>query len=294
MTLRSLRIFVAVASYGNMTKTADKLYISQSSISQAIADLEKEYNVVLFDRLKNGLILTSVGNDMLKYAISILNMFDELETILSNDSKNPRIRIGASTTAGSTILKEIVVDLIKLNPNLEYTTFVGNTKSVEEKILSNEIDLGIVEGDVISKDIKIEQLAEDKMVFVCSPKHRFYGKSNISIYDLEKEPLILREETSGTRKQLTDQLKEFNIDTNVVWSCSNSEVVLSAVKENLGVSVLSAKLCYESLANGTLWSCDIKDANLTRKFKLIYHKDKFFTKTMNDFVFLSKKYSKIK
>lgn len=290
MTLRSLRIFVAVANYKNMTKTAEKLFISQSSISQAISEIEEEYNVVLFDRLKNGLVLTTVGNDMLKYAKSILAQYDELESVLKSDSLNPRIRLGASSTAGATIIKQIIRDLLNINNKLDYSTFVGNTSSVEEKILSNEIDIGIVEGDVISPDIKSEFLASDKLVFICSPDHRFYGKSSISIYDLANEPLILREETSGTRKQLTDQFKTLQITPNIVWSCTNNEVVISAVKENLGVSVLSARLCYESLSNGTLWSCDIRDVNLARSFKLVYHKDKYFSKTMNDFVTLARKY----
>lgn len=291
MTLRSLRIFVALANYGTMTKTAEKLYISQSSISQVISEIEKEYNVVLFDRLKNGLVLTSVGNDMLKYAKSILTQFDELQNVLLNDAKYPRIKVGASSTAGSTIMKAIIRDLISLNENLDYSMFVDNTPAVEEKLLANEIDLGIVEGDIQSPDIRMEYLGSDKLIFICSPEHKFYGKSKISIHDIAKEPLILREESSGTRRQLTDQFKSLGIKPNIVWSCTNNEVVISAVKENLGVSVLSAKLCYESLSNGSLWSCDISDANLARTFKLIYHKDKYFSKTMNDFVELAKKYS---
>lgn len=293
MTLRSLRIFVAVATYKNMTKTAEKLYITQSSISQAISEIESEYNVVLFDRLKNGLVLTSIGSDMLKYAKSILSQFDELESVLLNDSKNPRIRIGASSTAGGTIIKQIVRDLLDLNEKLDYSTFVGNTSSVIEKILSNEIDIGIVEGDITSPDIKTEFLSSDKLVLVCSPAHRFYGKSSISIQDLANEPLILREESSGTRRQLTDQFKNLDIKPNIVWDCTNNEVVISAVKEDLGVSVISARSCYDSLANGTLWSCDIADVDLERTFKLIYHKNKYFSKTMNDFVDLARKYGSL-
>lgn len=291
MTLRSLKIFVAVATYKNMTKTAEKLFISQPSISQAISEIEEEYNVVLFDRLKNGLVLTTVGNDMLKYAKAILSQYDELESVLKSDSLNPRIRLGASSTAGATIIKQIIRELMDLNKKLDYTTFVGNTSSVEEKILSNEIDIGIVEGDISFSDIKSEFLANDKLVLICSPEHRFYGKTSISIFDLANEPLILREESSGTRKQLTDNFKALHITPNIVWSCTNNEVVISAVKENLGVSVLSAKLCYESLSNGTLWSCNIRDVNLARTFKLVYHKDKYFSKTMKDFVTLVKKYS---
>jgi len=290
MTLRALRIFVAVANYKNMTKTAEKLLITQSSISQAISEIENEYNVVLFDRLKNGLVLTSIGKDMLSYAKNILSQFDELQNVLMNDSNRARIRVGASSTAGSTVIKEIIRDLKDKNALLDYSAFIENTSQIEEKILSNEIDLGIVEGEISSPDITSEEIGDDKMVLICSKDHRFYGQSSVSIKDIANEPLILREESSSTRSQLTKQLKHLGIIPNIAWSCANYEVVISAVKENLGVSVISAKLCYDSLANGTLWSCDINDAKLNRQFKLIYHKDKYFSKIMNEFVEFAKKY----
>jgi len=283
MTLRSLEIFVTLATYKNMTKTAEKLFLTQSSISQVISQIESEYKVILFDRLKNGLELTSVGNDMLGYAKSILNLYDELESVLKKDSDNPRIRIGASVNIGLTILESIVTELIKEIPNLQYTTYCDNTKSIQDKLASNELDIGIVDGVITNKDILSETLTDDKMILICAPKHRFNGMDEVSLEEIVKEPLILREESSGARKQLLDVMKDLNEEPKIIWTATSGDVVKQAVKKNLGISVLSKRLVEEDLANGSLYGCGIKDVNLRREFKLIYHKDKFFTNTMKTF-----------
>ncbi len=293
MTLRSLKIFVTVAELQNMTKAAEKLIITQSSISQAIADIEEEYNVVLFDRLKNGLRLTALGENAYKYAKSLLGLYQEFENILKHDSEKPKIRIGASITVGATIMRSIIDELRKQIDNVEYVTYVENTKQIEEKILKNELDIAVVEGNVSSKDLISEVITNDKMVLICSLKHKFYGRNNITIDEIANEPLVLREERSGTRLQLIRQLEALNIEPNVVWTCNTPEVVKAAVKENFGISAISRRLVYEDLANGTLWSCNIKDAELSREFKLIYRKDKYLTKVIKEFMRITREYSTI-
>lgn len=293
MTLRSLKIFVTVAELQNMTKAAEKLIITQSSISQAIADIEEEYNVILFDRLKNGLRLTALGENAYKYAKSLLGLYQEFENILKHDSEKPKIRIGASITVGATIMRSIIDELRKQIDNVEYVTYVENTKQIEEKILKNELDIAVVEGNVSSKDLISEVITNDKMVLICSLKHKFYGRNNITIDEIANEPLVLREERSGTRLQLIRQLEALNIEPNVVWTCNTPEVVKAAVKENFGISAISRRLVYEDLANGTLWSCNIKDAELSREFKLIYRKDKYLTKVIKEFMRITREYSTI-
>jgi len=292
MTLRALRIFVTLATYKNMTKTADKMFLTQSSISQVITQIEKEYNVVLFDRMKSGLVLTPVGNEMLERAQKILNQYDELESILLKDSSNPKIRIGASVNIGTTILESIVVELLEKIPNLQYNIVVLSTQSIEEKVLANEIDIAIVDGRLNSKDIIVEKLTDDEMILICSPHHKFNGRYEVTLDEIAKEPLILREESSGARKQLADEFKKINIEPNVVWTCSSSEVVKNAVKKNLGITVLQRCIAAEEVLNGIFWGCTISDVDLSREFKLIYHKDKYFTNSMDEFSKIARKITK--
>jgi len=284
MTTRSLEILVAIVDCGNMSKAAQKLCITQSSVSQAIADIEKEYGVMLFDRLKGGLFLTSVGKDVVAYARNILNLEKELSNTLMHDSRSTKIRIGGSVTVGSTTIKKLVAELTANGQYFNYYVLIANTKEIENKILSNELDIGFVEGDVSHEDITSDVVAADKLVFACSPKNELAKKDFIRLSDLDDVPLIMREEGSGTRRQFLEQLVGAGYKAKIRWSCCSTDIVLKALKENLGVTVISEKLVEEEVKNGEIIIKDIVDAKLTRTFKLIYHKDKFFTNSMKRFV----------
>jgi len=284
MTTRSLEILVAIVECGNMSKAAQKLMITQSSVSQAISDIEKEYGVLLFDRLKGCLYLTAVGKDVVTYARSILNLEQEMRNTLMHDSRNTRIRIGSTPTIGSTLLKQMVAELSANDQYFNYSVFIGNTKEICDKVLLNELDIGFVEGDVLNDDLKSEIIIDDKLVFACSPKNAFYGRESIKLKDLDDVPLVLREEGSGTRRQFLEQLETAGYTAKIRWSCCSTDIVIKAIKENLGVTVISKRLVEADAENGELWTCDIPDAKLTRTFKIVYHKDKFFTTSMKRFV----------
>lgn len=284
MTIRSLEILMAIVECGNMSKAAAKLNITQSSVSQTVSDIEKEYGVLLFDRLKNGLHLTAVGSDVVSYARNILNLETEMRSTLMHDSRNARIRIGASVTVGSSLIKKMVAELSASDQYFNYSVLIGNTRLIEKKILSNDLDIGYVEGEITSDDLRSEVIIDDKLVLACSPKHAFYGRESITLRDLDNIPLILREEGSGTRVQFLEQLEGAGYRAKIRWSCCSTDIVIKAVKENLGVTVISEKLVEEDVKNGELWMCGIGDAKLQRTFKLIYHKDKYFTNSMKRFV----------
>ncbi|MCB9498740.1 MAG: LysR family transcriptional regulator [Bacillales bacterium] len=293
MTLRSLEIFNAVVETGSMSKAAQKLDITQSSVSQVIIDIEKEYDVILFERLNHGLKLTPSGEEMVKYVKNILLLNDELESALKHESKNLRIRLGATVTVGSTVMKGIVMDLEKQYPDVEHTVFVANTHIIEEMLLNNELDIGLVEGIIDSQDLVVKMAIYDRLVLICSPKHRFYGKDTVSINDLAGEKLILRENGSGTRAQLMEELKNHSITPNIAWNCYTHEAIISAVESNLGISVISQRLVKDLVSKGQLWACDISDADFNRSFKLAYHKDKYFTNTMKSFVQICYNYGRL-
>ncbi len=284
MTIRNLEIFVAIVECGNMSKAADKLWITQSSVSQAISEMEKEYNVLLFDRLKSGLQLTQVGQEMLKYAKNILNLINEMENVLQHESRSPKIRIGASATVGATVMRGYITDLLKEIPSEDYSVFVSNTTNIEQMLINNDLDIAIVEGECTNKDLKSEIVMDDRLVLICAPQHKFYGRAKVSLEEIAKEPLVLREIGSGTREQFLESLSEKGLHAEVKWNCNSPDIVKRAVKENLGVSVISERLVREDVEDGTLWACIIDDPNFVRTFKIIYHKDKYFTKTMKSLV----------
>ncbi len=283
MTLRNLRVFVKVAECGKMSTVAKQLYVSQSSVSQSITDIEREYGVVLFDRVGKQLHITPVGRELLEYARKSIAYQDSIEAWLSQCSKLKRLRTGATVTVGSTILSELLTRVRRRGPDIQVTAFVSNTDAVVEKILSSEVDIAILEGKTSNPQISSRVIMEDRLLLVCGQGHRFFGRTSIPISELNGEAFLLREHGSGTRAQLVEKLEKFHIDYREVWESSSSEAIKRGVIDGHGISVISERLVREELAVGTLWACPIEEFPIRRNFSLAVYRNRVETDSMKLF-----------
>ena len=167
MTIRHLKVFVEVCENSSITKTAEIMHIAQPAISQTIADIEKYYNVILFNRINQRLVITETGKILLQKAKEVIANFDEFENLAIATLENPIIHIGASLTFGITHLPRIM-NYVKQNyPNVQLLTTINNSKEIEQGVLDGTIDFGIVEGSISNKNIKIENFIDDKLLIVC-------------------------------------------------------------------------------------------------------------------------------
>ncbi|EMY9862083.1 TPA: LysR family transcriptional regulator [Clostridioides difficile] len=292
MTIRSLEIFVKVAECGKMSEVARNMYITQSSVSQAISEIEKEYGVKLFDRISKKLYLTEAGKKLLGYGRHLLAVNEEMNDCMKHCAKNIRIRVGATVTVGTCVISPIMLELYKVNPLIEPEVFVEDTRLIAKKLLNSELDIAIVEGKIKHPDIVTKSIINDNLVLICSHKHEFYKRDSIKVSELSNQPLIMRELGSGTRAQLEKQLKELKIPMNIRWSCYNSEAILRAVVDNFGIAVISELLIEDYLKKHLLWTCDIEGINLHRTFDIAYHRSKFFTENISAFFDISVEYGK--
>ena len=292
MTIRSLEIFVKVAECGKMSEVARNMYITQSSVSQAISEIEKEYGVKLFDRISRKLYLTEAGKKLLGYGRHLLAVNEEINDCMKHCAKNIRIRVGATVTVGTCVISPIMLELYKVNPLIEPEVFVEDTRLIAKKLLNSELDIAIVEGKIKHPDIVTKSIINDNLVLICSHKHEFYKRDSIEVSELSNQPLIMRELGSGTRAQLEKQLKELKIPMNIRWSCYNSEAILRAVVDNFGIAVISELLIEDYLKKHLLWACDIEGINLHRTFDIAYHRSKFFTENISAFFDISVEYGK--
>ena len=204
MTLRHFKIFVAVCDTMNMTTAAESLYMSQSAISQAIAELERYYDVRLFERLSRKLYLTQAGEKLLSYARHMIRMNADIEKDMKSLHETSLIRLGASVTVGSTVLPKLVSAFRLANPSTSVEAFEDNTEQIEKRLLTDKTDIGLVEGEITSPDILKTPFMDDELVLICCNKHRFAGLSVINPHELEQEDFIIREQGSGTRKTFED------------------------------------------------------------------------------------------
>ncbi|MDF2675950.1 MAG: transcriptional regulator, LysR family [Bacillota bacterium] len=289
MTFRHFKIFIAVCNTNNMTAAAKTLFMSQSAVSQAIAELEKYYDVNLFERLSRKLYITQEGEKLLNYALNITRMNTDLENDMKSLCKKGFIRIGASVTVGAYFLPQLITEFKKISPETEIIVFEDNTEKIELMILNSEIDIGLVEGEIVSSDIINEEFMDDELVLICGKNHEFSKLNIIKPFQLEQENFIIREKGSGTRKTFEDIMDKNNLSYKANWICNNADTIKLAVAEGHGISVISKLSVINEVKSNLLLEKKIKGIEFKRKFKLIYHKNKFFTEPINKLMDLCKK-----
>lgn len=284
MNLRYLKIFIMVADCKNMSIAAEKLFISQPSVSQAIKEIENHYGIKVFERLSKKLYITESGELLLKYARHLVQSFEEIETEMKNKGQNISLRIGATITIGTCMINDIIDKLEDKNKDISPKIVINNTNIIEKMILNSELDIGIVEGIIDNKDIIKIPIYQDELVFVVGKKHKLYKIKEISIDEIDGEDMIFREDGSGIREIVDRLLKDHNISVNQKWISSDTEAIKVATICGKGISVLSTMLVGEELKKGTLHRVNIKGINIPRDICAIYHKDKFISEHLKSFI----------
>lgn len=284
MTIRHMKVFIAVADYGKMSTAAKKLYISQPTVSQAISEIENHYKVLLFERLNKKLYITAEGEKLLEYTRHIVSLFEDMELAMESNSQNITLQIGATITVATCLLNKIVSYFENLNSDVKIKVLVDNTSRVEDKILKSQLDLAIVEGEIRSSDIISSNVMDDELVLICGQENTLYNMKNIYAQELNGLSFIVREEGSGTRELFDMECKKMNVNIDRKWVCNNSEAIKNAVIENQGLAVISKMLIEREIKEKKLHIIKIKDMQLTRKIHLVYHKNKFLSDQITRFI----------
>ncbi len=290
MTLRRLKIFVDVAENGKMSETARKFYISQASVSQSITEMEKEANIKLFERLNKRLYLTAEGKAFLYYAKQILNSEKVLEDFLAQSARIKTLRVGSSLTIGASIFSDIVQQMKLGYPDVQCFATVARNEQIQEKLLSNELDIAFLDRQVSSEDLIQTPFMRDTLVLVCNRQHRFWGRSSVRLSELEGENLVVRDASSNAATILEQLLNQENIPYQIVWRCADIQASKLAVEKGMGITTISRRLVEQEISAGLLWPVEILETNLVRTFNIVYHKDKFVTEQMRGFIRLAEHY----
>lgn len=291
MTIRHLRIFIEVADCGKMSLASKNLYISQPSVSQAISEIENFYGIRLFERLSKKLYITGAGEQLLSYARHIVSLFDEMEEGIKKTSVS-LLKIGATVTVGTCVMSDLINQFNIKCPAIQTQVFINNTSVIESKIITNQLDIGLVEGKVKSKDIICLPVIKDKLVLISGKNSYFSDKNAVELSELNNQPFILREKGSGTRELFENHMKNSEFDIREKWICNNSEAIKQAVMAGHGLSVISERLVKDEAASNKLRIIKINNVEFNRNFSIIYHKNKYLSDYLNEFIEISKSYQK--
>lgn len=277
MTIRHLKVFTAVADAGGMSAAAKKLHVSQPTVSQAIAELEKYYGVKLFERLSQKLYLTKEGELMLSFSRHILDSFDRMEEAMNQAAEKANLRIGCSVTVGTCLINDILDRAGARMPHTRFSVVVANSSDIEQAILCNEVDLGIVEGILKSSELLVTPVCEDELVVVCGSSHPLAKAKTVTLDMLAGQEYISRESGSAERNQLEKIFEEHGLEFVRTFCSTNTEAIKNAVIRGRGIAVLSGRMIEKERAAGDITVLSIEGVKVTRNINLAIHKNKYLS-----------------
>lgn len=292
MTLRHIKIFLVVCKYSNVTMAAKELFIAQPAASLAIKELEEYYGIKLFDRISKRLYITEPGKKLLSYASHITSLFDEMEKELKCYDSFSNLKIGATIATGTYFMPKYVEKFAEICPGVKINVYIENSKIIENKLLTNELDLAIIDGIIHSENIISEPILDDKLVIICSPKNPLAEKETVSLEEIKNQNFLLRERGSGTRELFDSILFSRGITIEPLWESISTRALVIAVQQNIGIAVLPYYLVKEELEKKIVSRVRIKNIKFVRKFNIIHHKNKYLSSSAMSFIDMCKKLEK--
>lgn len=280
MTIRHLKIFTVVADAGGMSAAAKRLHVSQPTVSQAIAELEKNYGVKLFERLSQKIYLTKQGELMLSFSRHILDSFEQMEEAMDQAVESPSLRIGCSVSVGTCLINDILDKANERMPECFISVLVANSSDIEQAILNNEVDLGIVEGILKSNDLVVTPVCEDELVLVCGKQHPLAKEKLITLDMLEGQDYISRESGSAERNQLEKVFEDYGLQLKRTFCSTNTEAIKNAVMRGRGIAILSKRLIEKESEAGDIVILPLEGEAVTRNMNLAIHKNKYISKSI--------------
>jgi LysR family transcriptional regulator, transcriptional activator of the cysJI operon len=269
-----LKVFYTVAKRLNFTKAAEELCITQPAVSKHIQEIENYYKVRLFERNGSKIHLTSAGEVLLKYCNQIFGLYGSLEYELNvlTERHKGLLRIGASTTIAQYLLSPVLADFHKRYQDVRVTLTISNTEQIEQALKNDDIDFGIVEGLVRNSFFKYSEFVRDELVLVAAANNPLVMDNPVTLSELQKLPLLLREPGSGTLEVLAHALKQHNIklsDLNCEMQLGSTESIKSYLLHSECVAFLSVYSIINELKYADMKVVDVLDLEIERAFQFI-------------------------
>ena len=279
MDLRQLEIFVKVAELGSFSRAAQALFLTQPTVSEHIRTLEDELGVRLLDRLGRGAAVTKGGALLLGYAQRMLALSREARQAMESfqGRMSGDLLVGASTIPGEYILPALIGRFKEKFPDIAITLLIGGSQAVTEWVLEGRAEIGVVGARSAHRAIEYRELFPDDIVLIVGAAHPWHGRQRVTLEELRGEPLLLREQGSGTRAALEAALGAAGTDIGafrVVGEMGSTQAIKQAVKAGVGVSMVSRRAVEEECRAGSVWSLRVQGLAISRAFYLATHRER--------------------
>lgn len=279
ITLQQLESLIVLVEVGSYTKASANLFLSQSSLTKHIQNMEDAAETKLVQRGSTGITLTPEGQILYDYAKRLTKLRDEardrVERLKNQDSGH--IYIAASTTPATYLLPQLLAHVLPMHTEIKVHIQMHDSDEVLQMVLNNQAEIGFIGKETLNKKIVSEQLCRDKLVLAVYPNHRLARQQSVTIDELAQEAFVIREHGSGTRAIFEEFLQQHSGNRlsqfNVICEMGSTEAVKEAILAGLGISILSIFAVKRELQQGLLIPVDIVDCSMERYFYIIYRKN---------------------
>ena len=269
-----LLTLIELSKVNSFTKAAKELNLTQPAVSQHVKQLEEEFDAKLFIRSNNNLFLTKEGEIVLKYALRIQSLYNDMTRKLKDYKKCANnLTVGITHTSESNIAPEIMAKYSERNSGSHIRIISDSIKNLYEKLSLYQIDLAIIEGKITNKKFSSILLGTDSLVAVVSLDNPLANKKVVTINDLKKENLILRNLESGTSTLFVNELARMDEDINnfhLSLEMDNVASIKMLVRKNLGISILPKSACSREIKENKLVGLPIENLDLIRETNLVF------------------------
>jgi LysR family transcriptional regulator, transcriptional activator of the cysJI operon len=291
MNFDRLRTFRALAESLHFRKTAERLHISQSAVSQQVSALEDELGVLLIERIGRRTFLTPAGKILVDEAGKVLAAVERAgEAVRAYGPGDvDRLRLGASTTPGVYIVPSALGEFRAALPLVDLTFRIANSANIEQALVNNELDLGVVGEDITHGELFQVSIADDEIIAVAAPA--FAERKRLRPADLEKLPMLAREAGSATRRYVDAGLEKVGVKAKVAFELPSPEAQVRAAASGLGLAFVSRHVAASDLSAKRLVTIRIEGLRLVRPIAAAYHRDKRVSPAMQQLITLLRRHA---
>ncbi|MGG3521337.1 LysR family transcriptional regulator [Bacillus pseudomycoides] len=283
--LRQLEYFVAVSNELHFTKAAEKLNISQPSLSQQIRALEHEIGMPLFDRIGKKISLTEAGRILLSHSKKVFHEVEQAYAAIQdlNGLQQGKLTIGALLTTVNYLLPPAILNFNALYPNIELSVLGLRTGEIREKLLQNELDIGITFLPVQDKEIISIPLYQNELTLVVPTNHELTQHTTVTMGVLQKYPIILLPKNFFLTQLIRSHCQNFNFTPKPILEISTMESLIHMVSKGIGITVLP-KPYIDFIQSNSIQAIKIKNPTATIEIGIIYRKDKYMCAATRMFI----------
>ena len=286
MDLKNLITFIHVAELGSFTKAAEQLGYSQPSISFQIKQLEEEFGCLLFERINHTITLTEKGHELVYCAHQIRALTDSFkESVAENDECSGHIHIVTPDSVCEEMINSHYIDFHNRYPDISIRFSTGDSAVMLDMLDHNEADVIItLDNHLYNKDYIIAKEQQLSMHFVTARNSKFANRKNLSIKDIINEPFILTEHGQGYRRVFDRELAKKSLEITPFLEIGRTDMITSMLTQSNMISYLPDFVTQPLIDSGELCYLDVRDLNIDIWKQLIYHKNKWMSKSLKAFI----------